>query len=211
MTKFSTWTVTVTCLLVASTLLAIRPAQADPWPWVTLNGAGFLVELPKPDLGTYHTFCKDAAYQPEAVVAERIDLSEGVLNNTTDVETDSQACGQATDVVWQQRFILEGVLGATNCQVGSLSDGVCNSWRVRVAWGEIQQYATNDGAEARHTACHELGHTVALNHYGPGGIITTSPDSPAQSCMRSGVWDDGSDPYKNYGAHHKGHINAYFP
>lgn len=187
------------------------PTQADPWPWIGINGAGYQVVLPKPDLGPNHTYCLDPKFAPADAVETRIHSSMAKLEATTDVEVAHHGCTSATDVRWQQRHIAVGVLGQVNCRSGALSSGVCGSWRVRIAWGEIRFYATNDNYEARHTICHELGHTVALNHYGPNNIITSSPDAPAHSCMRSGVWDSGAVEYKSYGADHRAHINAYFP
>lgn len=191
-------------VLASVALVAAGPsAMADPYPL----DAG-------PDTGV-HTFCFEGAYPMVDAVKSRarysMDNNDGVEAQTV-VSTREYAdgangyCGTSIDVAFEQRYIGEGILGYTPCRVLNSLNNRCDSHEVRIAWGEIKQYAANDGFEARHTLCHEIGHSLGASHYSQGG----SPDVSSNSCLISGVWDSGAAWTRSYGAHHRAHIAAWW-
>ncbi|WP_146207296.1 hypothetical protein [Nocardioides silvaticus] len=171
-------------------------AAADEWPADVVGGI-------EPDRGD-HTYCFRDVNPPNNLVKDRIDWSMGTLRDQTVVPIQFHSnCTSQTDARWEQVFYQEGVSGVTNC-IDLNTNGRCDQWRIRVSYGEIQQYAADPPAETRHTTCHELGHSVALDHYG-----ATSPDGAGNhSCMRSGLWDGGQEWTRTYGPHHINHINS---
>lgn len=183
---------------IAVTLVAIAAMSAPP----ATADADF---DPLPDRGD-HTWCFDTDYFPNSIVQERIEWSMGTLESQTIVNAERHPyCTAQTDVRWQQRYIPSGYYGLTNC-LDLNSNNRCDQWRVRIDYGLMQDYANTPPGEARHTACHELGHTVGVRHYGQDGV--PNPDPSGHSCMRSGDFGDGSTPYHTYGPHHiSAHIN----
>jgi hypothetical protein len=186
--------------VLLATALISSPAEADPYPDVVY-----------PDKGTYHTFCFTSAFANLPALVSRarysMDNNDG-LEAQTVVNTQEQACGALTDV----RFVADGVpgyLGYTDCLELNVNY-YCDTWRVRINWPLIQSdggTATVDGYIARLTLCHEIGHTVAVRHYASTG---QSPDYPKNSCMISGPYGSGAAWTRQYGSHHRGHINAWF-
>lgn len=137
--------------------------------------------------------------------------NDGVEAQTVVDTVEQSQCGSHTDVRYQQRFIGDDVLGYAPCAVRR-PNGNCDMRDVRIAWGEIRRLAVNDNFEARHTLCHEVGHTLGVRHYSG---TTNSPDPDGfgwylNSCMISGIADSGSPWTRQYGEHHRAHINGAF-
>lgn len=156
----------------------------------------------EPDRGV-HTFCFGTAHPPGTAVLNRaryaMDNNDGLQAQTVIKTQEFANCTDVIDIRFQQRPA-NGALGDTMC-LRTNTVGRCDQWRVRIAWGLIQQLASNPGYQARKTLCHEIGHTVGLAHYGNGDPYTTSPDGSNHSCMRSGIFDGGQLWTRSYGAH----------
>lgn len=190
-----------TAIASALALIAVQlssPAVADPYP-----------NTYYPDKGDYHTFCFTNAFANNATLLSRarysMDNNDG-LEAQTVVNTLEQACGALTDV----KFYVADTgpsYGDANC-VQFNSNGYCDQWDLRINWWVIQQLATNDGYQARKTLCHEIGHTVGLRHYESGHSPDTNP--ARDSCMITTLQDSGAAWTRQYGPHHKGHINGWF-
>lgn len=167
---------------------------------------------PLPDRGT-HTYCLGDFAPPNNLVEERIHWSMGTLASQTIVGVDhhSGGCTPQSDVRWTQEPLGTGVFGAASC-IDKNAEGRCDQARAKIHYGAIQDEASNPPAMVRKTACHELGHTVGVQHYdGPGGIIPNPDAGVTQSCMRSGIHDSGSVDYRTYGPHHiSDHINWWW-
>jgi hypothetical protein len=137
-----------------------------------------------------------------------MDNNDGVEAQTT-VDTQEYAdCGTEIDVRFQDVNIGAGIFGYSPCSV-RLANGRCGRRDVKVNWGYIQNVAGNPGYQARKTLCHEIGHTLGVNHYdqdiyNPDGYF--SPDS----CLRSGLFDSGAAWTRTYGPDHRTHINVWF-
>lgn len=134
-----------------------------------------------------------------------------------DIQTDvtqvfHASCTDSTDVRVGQQWLAANTYGQTSC--AKLQDDApyyCDRWRVRINFEEIQNDASNVTNQVRKTACHEIGHTVGVDHYDAYPNYAPSPDGAGNhSCMRSGIWDSGALAYRTLGPHHIGHVNAWF-
>lgn len=190
----------------SAALLALlqSPASAHHRFWGAWNG--------QPDRGD-HTFCFDADYAPNSTVLSRarytMDNNDGVQAQTIVDTNEVASCTNRVDVRLQQRPVGGLVLGDTLCT--SWGDaGRCDQWRVRIAYATINSIASNTGYEVRHTLCHEVGHSLGLNHYGVNDPYYTTPndENGQQSCMRSGVWDSGDVWTRTMGPHDRSAINS---
>lgn len=184
------------CILIAAAITAVlpRPAQADAWPAL----------LRPPDRGD-HSYCFSTSAPMNNVLHDRAEMSMDTVEAQTVVHTVRRSsCGASTDVTFKQTYLGEGVFGNTSC-LALNSNNYCDRHRVRISWSEIQLQATRDNYQARKTLCHETGHTLGLDHY----RIDYSR-SDRHDCMRSGVYDSGSETYQTYSNHHVGHVNSWW-
>lgn len=183
--------------------LASAPAQAHHRPWPALQN---------PDRGT-HTFCMldnqfalPAAAQSRARYA--MDNNDGLMAQTVVDTAEHASCQNSTDLRFQDRDCGAYCLGMADC-VQLNTANRCDRWRLQISVAWIQALAANVGFEYRHTACHEIGHTVGLSHYeGVGGYQYPPDFDGGHSCMRSGVWDSGDPWTRNLGAHDRTAIAA---
>lgn len=182
-------------------------ANADTWP--TDWGAGWGVF--NPDHGA-HNYCFHATDTPGAALRSRMAASMTYMASSTDASTfevatcDTTSAGGQTDVVWRgARVEVDGdeVIGLTRC-MRRFNNGLCDRYRVTVNGPFIRDhYAAADNRERqyRKTACHELGHTLGLNHF----------PAPHESCQRSGWTGTVTDSWiRTWTAHHRGHIDDWF-
>ncbi|WP_436701856.1 hypothetical protein [Nocardioides sp. BYT-33-1] len=180
--------------MAATQWASTRDAEADAYP-----------NTYYPDKGANHTFCFTLNFAQYGALVSRARNSMETVQAQTVVNPLEQTCDAATDVI-----LYEGVIdgysgGEATCQKLN-SKGYCDSWAVTIDWELIQAVATNDNYEARHTICHEIGHTLGVKHYTPG----FSPDGATNSCMISGLADSGAAWTKTYGPHHVAHIDSWF-
>ncbi len=135
-----------------------------------------------------------------------MDFNDGLAAQTV-VNTDEDACGASTDVLFRQVDVGANMYGDTYC-LASNDVGNCDQWRVRINVAEINRDAVNDGYAIRHTTCHEIGHTVGIWHYGNGDPYLASADfNGANNCMRSGIEDGGQAWTRALGSHDRQAIN----
>jgi hypothetical protein len=134
-----------------------------------------------------------------------MDNNDG-LEAQTVVNTLEQACGTSTDVKFYVADIGPNYGRATCVQLNS--NYYCDQWDLSINWSVIQQYATNVGYQARYTLCHEIGHTVGVQHYNSGNSPDTNPYR--DSCLITGLHDSGAAWTRQYGPDHKGHVNNWF-
>lgn len=188
----------VVLIMFVSALLGTPDAQADPYP---VDGG--------PDRGN-HGFCFDPNHAMNAAVRNRAVATMSNVDAQTVVTTARQAsCGTKSDVVFQQRPLPNNWIGYAPCARRVPGSSRCDSRHVRIYWGLINSIAVNPNLEARATLCHEVGHTLGLNHY-ESWVVNPDGIWSLQSCMTSELSVPGNVEYHRYGPHHVAHINNYF-
>ncbi|WP_216216766.1 hypothetical protein [Amycolatopsis aidingensis] len=180
-------------------VVAAAPAAADPWPF----NSNF-----RPDKGN-HNYCYSSSYRPRTEIRTQIYNSMVYMHNNTKAKRtyhsscDTSGVGQ-TDVVWQGRRLSSGAIGDARCMV-KRSNGRCDRYRARINGPLVREHYSNTtyrNRQYRKTTCHELGHTLGLNHY---------PSPYNDSCQRSGWTGTISSSWtRTWTAHHRGHINSWF-
>jgi hypothetical protein len=186
-------------------MIAAAPVAADPYP---------NPKWPKgPDKGT-HTYCFSVDYPAGPGVRDRVhysmDNKDGVEAQTVVDTQYYSSCSSAIDVIVGQGRTFEGdneTFGETWC-AHKLSNERCDRWNVLINNYYIQLRAANDGYQQRKSICHELGHSLGLVHY--EGAAATPDVNGIQSCLRTGLWDNGAAASRTYGPHHRSHINNHF-
>jgi hypothetical protein len=192
-------------------LVAIAsPAAADTWPF----NSNF-----RPDTGN-HNYCYSTTYYPRAEVRTEITNSMVYMNDNTDAKRsyhstcDTAGDGQ-TDVVWRQQAPTGGAIGTASCSV-KWASGRCDRYEVRLNVTLIREkYSSeaNRNRQYRKTSCHELGHTLGLDHYTSNDDRHNNGDRTAytSSCQRSGWTGENLSSWtRTWESHHRGHINAWF-
>lgn len=191
----------LTGLALTAALAGAATAQADPYP---VDGG--------PDKGS-HSFCFDPAHTMAEPVRKRAVRTMGDADGVeaqTVVDTVRHApCRARTDVVYQQRPLGAGVLGFAPCVKRVSGSSRCDTRHVRIYWAEIQRLAPDANFEARTTLCHEVGHTLGLNHYA-SWIVNPDGTWAPQSCMTNELSVSGQPEYHRYGPHHRAHVNNWF-
>ncbi len=174
--------------LVLATSLAVTwlsgPAGAD-----TFSGGGAATGW-QADNGV-HTFC--FATTDVTIKDESRKIMNNALDSPTDMSDEEHAsCDSQIDVWFRREDLPAGTRGTYTCEW--LNGSRCNRSSVRIDEDEIR-IGSNDIEDIDKTICHEIGHSVGLTHGG-----TTD-------CMRNGEIPDTSSQWRNYDAHHRGHIN----
>lgn len=118
------------------------------------------------------------------------------LDQTTDMTSQAQSCLNYTDVWWYKADLPAGVRGQRVCVVVGDIPSVCDRSNVSIDFAEVD-IGSNDWEDRRKTACHELGHSVGLNH-------------DTASCMISGEIPSVGEQWRRYSSHDVGHINAQY-
>ncbi len=146
-----------------------------------------------PDGGD-HTWCDSVFFTfDDALMAAR----EHALDNMV-AQTNYQRnhvggyqgdCPSSTDTYWIVDDTLGSTRGTYQCKDFN-SDGNCAH-----AWIRLNPRALTDGLNERKTACHELGHSLGLEHH----------PSPYNDCMMSGPVTSGHQRYNDY---HVARING---
>lgn len=155
-----------------------------------------------PPDGGDHVWCYLPSFHQEVAA----DAAMTRLRNQTVVTTSFPgACGDHTDVRWRQGD-LNGSYGRAECQLRR-TNGTCDVYNITLAMATIDA-AARPIEQRTKTSCHELGHTVGVQHYSgndfPGG-------DTAHSCLRSGEVTASWTNLTIYGQHHRTqHINPNF-
>lgn len=182
-------------LLVASgvTVMALAVggvAVADPW------AIGPPTAGEHPD-GPPHGYCYEDSVNPGGDIVDNIVEVEVFALDPTDAtvtyDSDCQLTGVGeTDVVWTTGPIA-GALANTIC------DDLDNNNYCDQNYIKVYVSAHYNEYDKSHSTCHELGHTVGLQHHDTGDY-----------CMLSGHVTSSAVNYRRYSAHAKDHINAWF-
>jgi len=169
------------------------PANADP---VYIDG--------RPDTGD-HIWC----YYDVSTLRSYMDAAMTRLREQTVVNTAyHNPCLEHTDVRWVQGPTpFEGLSGYTECKVWwDANQTSCDRWRITMHKDTMDE--TPDPVATFRTAhCHELGHSLGVQHY----VYLSQTGDASHSCMRNNFTPNGASYEILYGAHHKSsHINPWF-
>lgn len=126
------------------------------------------------------------------------------LDNQTDMyDQYASSCGSQTDLD-AERSNSAYLLNArrdSQC-VTFISSGVCDTGRLRVSVDLLTDYT-----QRRKTFCHEVGHSVGLQHYTSAGTGVVPGEN--NDCMKSGAV--GADQWWiEYSQHHRDHIDLAY-
>jgi hypothetical protein len=126
------------------------------------------------------------------------------LDNQTDMYDEyASACGSQTDVRGERsnNIYMPNLRGSYQC-VGFVSAGICDVGQLLVNVDLLTDYT-----QRRKTFCHEVGHSVGLEHYTSAGTGVVAGEN--NDCMKSG--SVGSELWwKEYSQHHRDHINQAY-
>jgi len=183
-------------LAFGAVLAGAVPAKAD-------------ASLPWTHDRAHHTWC----YQSGFTLSTEADWAMTWLRTQTDANTAFWSPCAAEVDVWWSNFYQPGTFGQTACKaVTSSAPGVCTEFYVRMN-ATLINAQTLASEQRKKTSCHELGHTVGVNHYG-GVTGLPNPDGvgAADSCMKSGTVTTAGAWTSKWGPHHINvHINPTFP
>lgn len=147
--------------------------------------------------GTYHTWCFGPTMDGNANLQNAVQYAmTNMVEQTQMTENKDNSCDSSTDVVWQERDLV-GLRGEHEClERVSGSPNKCAHSAARLD-GDAITADSPQGAEQLNrekTSCHELGHTLGLNH-----------DYPQDDCMVLGAVAAG---HRTYNDHHREHVNS---
>lgn len=181
--------ITVVALTVATTIRS-PSAGADPF------GGG------PPDQGyqadsTTHTYCYGAGFNTD--LRDEADYVMSTLDTTTDMSDAFLTCAPtSTDAQFFDANLPSGVRGRYTCTVLSGND-ICLAAELTVDPAQIN-IGDSDYYDRLKTFCHELGHSVGLQH----GATKTD-------CMINGEIPDVGIQWRRYSTHHiDDHINPTY-
>lgn len=142
-----------------------------------------------------HTYCLTSSFALEdhKQVAE---YAMYYLDETTDMSDSVQGCLSYTDVWWYDVDLSGTLRGQRVCaKVGDIPS-VCDRSNVSLDFPQLD-IGTNDWEDRRKTSCHELGHSVGLDH-------------DTVSCMITGEVPSTALQWRRYSTHDVGHINTQY-
>lgn len=184
--------------VVATALVAIRPAEASNWFGASgvageCSYASGNISDAEPASFYYSdtsTIMRDAS---EWLRVNRI----AATNLSTTLQTGSGFPNSLTDVIVFDRYYVDycgvpwgqGVVGMTTCMTLTATNR-CEQSNVRFNLTFMDNWTI---PERRYNACHEIGHAIGLKH-------RTAANG---GCMESGKWT-----YTDWLPHDKGHING---
>lgn len=155
---------------------AVQLASADPFPD---NYDESVAD------GSTHVYCYDGSvsvYSAPSYAMKNLGIQ------TDMVESYSSTCYSSTDVVWIEGDLAGNLRGSRVCTDQS-NPGICGANDVTLDIDELNE-GSNDDADRKKTACHELGHTLGLGH-----------DDPNTDCMLSGEVPNADVQYRKYRSH----------
>ncbi|MEX0983791.1 MAG: hypothetical protein WD096_01945 [Actinomycetota bacterium] len=175
----------------------VPQASADPFGGCSVaTGEGCRAD------SNIHSYCYgagfDASLEDEAEFAMNISLDRDTLMS----DLFSATCDPAsTDVKW-----LDANLGGSRGEYICLEpftpyepDGICFVARIRLDPDQIN-IGSNDAEDRKKTACHEVGHSVGLQH-----------GDDKTDCMINGEIPDTSATWRTFNGHHiAAHIDSYY-
>lgn len=121
------------------------------------------------------------------------------LDNQTDMyDTYSSTCGAQVDIygVRYNNAYMPGVRGSYQCEV-FINSTTCDQGRLKVNVDLLTDYT-----QRRKTFCHEVGHSVGLQHQAAG-------DYTYSDCMISGTVT-GEQWFIEHSQHHRDHVNVAY-
>ncbi len=127
------------------------------------------------------------------------------LDTQTDMYDEyASSCGPQTDIqgVRSNSTAMPGARGDYQCLTFVSAGTVCDTGRVRVNVDVLTNYT-----QRRKTLCHEIGHSVGLQHYTSASTGVVAGEN--NDCMKSGTVD-GAVWWIEYSQHHRDHINAAY-
>ena len=127
------------------------------------------------------------------------------LDNQTDMfDTYMNPCGPQTDLhgVSGSNASMPGTRGSYECLTFVVNLAVCDTGRLRVNVDLLLDYT-----QRRKTFCHEVGHSVGLQHYTSAGTGVVPGEN--NDCVKNGTVS-GEIWWIEYSQHHRDHINSAY-
>lgn len=170
---------------VTAGVVLASPAAADPFGNYNGDGTG-----PIPD-SFNHTYCWSSGWTSGWNTYGNYAM--GNLDaQTSYYDTYDSTCDSATDILWQ-----------LNSSISARGDYVCNAFNssgyCSRATIRLNPSLLTDNQNRNKTACHEIGHSVGLQH---GNSKT--------DCMINGAVSSGTQ-WITYNSHHISHANSRTP
>ena len=177
-------------------ILSVAPAAfADNFAGGPPN-AGYRADNPG------HDYCTIAAW-PLDWGTPFVDAMISLDNQTDMYDTYSSSCGSQTDVQGERssNAYMPGIRGSYMC-LTFVAAGVCDTARLQMNVDLLTDYT-----QRRKTFCHEVGHSVGLEHYTSAGSRVVAGEN--NDCMKNGTVS-GELWWKEYSQHHRDHINQAY-
>ncbi|WP_326819317.1 hypothetical protein OHA77_19045 [Streptosporangium sp. NBC_01639] len=191
-------------LLTFVMFLALTPpASANTFGWSYLHPSGCCMQADNRD--HYYNYSSLTSYMKVAGNYAMIHLDSQTdmathYDSSSDVHTDVEMFDQYYDdywgLDWNGSSTGKNVHAHAKC-VRGISPGLINGWwkcdqyEIRFDLADMSGFSEN---ERKHTACHEVGHSVGLGHSSESG-----------SCLKS-----GRATVRSYSSHDVAHINGRF-
>lgn len=183
-------------LSIALSLLSLAVSAGVPRAWADPFGTDNDGVGPFAD--TYlHTYCWDVNFNEGLKDNATAAMNKALDAQTVMVDQYEVNCDGETDIRWFDATLDGNVRGTYRC-VTYAASGICAAAYIHLDPLELNEGA-NDEYDTTKTACHEVGHSVGLQH-----------GDAKSDCMRNGEIPDTSVQWRRYSSHHVEHIDGYY-
>lgn len=155
-------------ILAVASATAATVAVVAIQPAATAHQSGWRAD------NTSHVWCFGDSTEGKPAVREAMEYSMNNLDGQTQMsEVGPGGCDSLTDVQFAEGFVGNGVRGEWRC-ISFNNNGVCFKSRVTLNKDIIDRDDGPYELNLKKTACHEVGHSVGLDHHPrPGDCMVT--------------------------------------
>jgi hypothetical protein len=148
-----------------------------------------------------HTFCFASGFDATLEDEARFAMNTSLDRDTVMTADFASSCDEWTDVKWNDADLPGDTRGDSMCldPLGIEGQAKCYAARIRLDPDEINE-GSDDAEDRKKTACHEVGHSVGLQH-----------GDDKSDCMRNGEIPDTTAQWRTFNGHHIGdHIDPAY-